>query len=527
MPGSLAFGAQLGSYRVESVIGSGSAGVVYRARHVRLGTVAALKVLAPEWSAEPVVRERFLHDVHVAAELDHRNVVPIHDAGEDDESLWVVTRYVAGGDLRAVLSRGGALGVDWAASVLGPVAKALDAAHARGLVHGDVKPTNVLVEWSVAGDVEHVYLTDFGMPWQARADNGATRAGAPRDRFDYASPEQLAARAVTPRADVYALGCLLYHAVTGHVPFPRDVLQSHLHANPQPPSTARPDLPPAVDAAILRAMAKDPSARFETCDALMRSFGTALRPEPAAAAPARAPSVAPAPRARSAPPAAVQPPRAAAPRRDGAEPAADAAGRRRRRLGAAVVAALAVVAAGGGYAASQLGGSGGGGGKGAASATAAGGIKALAAKDPLRAVIAKNLPDVQCSVTRAPAGGAVVENALCVPSNAGARSITRLNLTMFRDGAALNQVYESARALAKDKGVRVRSDCRPDRPWSGHGLWAGGRMFCETRNSRRRSNTARIVWTVGTSKVLGEATAASGANLGTWWLRWRDLRAVS
>src|SRR5207247_10973525 len=96
------------------------------------------------------------------------------------------------------------------------------------------------------------------------------------------------------------------------------------------------------------------------------------------------------------------------------------------------------------------------------SATAAGGIKALAAKDPLRAVIAKNLPDVQCSVTRAPAGGAVVENALCVPSNAGARSITRLNLTMFRDGAALNQVYESARALAKDKRGRARRDGRAD-----------------------------------------------------------------
>jgi serine/threonine-protein kinase len=514
MAPSVALGTQLGSYRVESVIGGGPFGAVYRARHVRLGTGAAVKVLADEWSADPSFRDRFLHDVHLAAELDHRNVVPIHDAGVEGDSLYVVTRYVTGGDLKALLSRGGALGVEWASSVLGPVAQALDAAHARGLVHGDVKPTNVLVEWSPAGDVERTWLTDFGMPWQARAGDGA---GALADRFDYASPEQIAARAVTPGADVYSLGCVLYHAVTGKVPFRRDVLQSHLHARVEPPSTARADLPAGVDAPILKAMAKEPRERYETCEALMRAFGDALRAPSLTQPPApRAPAPAPAP-----PPAAPAVPRT----ENGAAPAAPRAdGRRRLRI--AALAGLAVAAAVGGYALSRTTGGGNDQSPGPARAAAPGGIRALAARDPLRAVIAKNLPDVQCAVTRAPAGGAVVENATCVPRTAGDRSLGRLTLTLFADREALNRLYEAARALVQDPAVRRRSDCGPDRPYGGHGRWStggarAGKMFCEPRAGR-----PRVVWTVDESKVLGEATAADSTELGAWWVSSRYLRAA-
>src|SRR5439155_112709 len=165
----------------------------------------------------------------------------------------------------------------------------------------------------------------------------------------------------------------------------------------------------------------------------------------------------------------------------------------------AVVAALAVVAAGGGYAASQLGGSGGGGGKGAASATAAGGIKALAAKDPLRAVIAKNLPDVQCSVTRAPAGGAVVENALCVPSNAGARSITRLNLTMFRAAAALpSRRFTPARIDALAARVHTtapRQDVEVEQPFTGAPLGVVPRCTPEdVAAAIERARGAQAAW---------------------------------
>src|SRR6202142_4361279 len=151
--------------------------VVYRAKHSRLGMPVALKVLAPELSSDDTFRERFLREAQMAAAVDHPNVIPIHDMGVHEHSLYIVMRYVAGGDLKGLLSNSGLLEPEFALSLLMPVALALDAAHANGLVHRDVKPANVLIQRSVGGEVEHVYLTDFGIAKSASFLTGLTGTG--------------------------------------------------------------------------------------------------------------------------------------------------------------------------------------------------------------------------------------------------------------------------------------------------------------------------------------------------------------
>lgn len=277
MSESFALGFQLGSYRIDSVIGGGGSSVVFRAKHVRLGTAVAVKVVTPQSGDGPAAQERFLRDVHLAAELDHPNVIPIIDADAHEDSLYVVMRYVPGGDLKTLLARAGALAPDRAAAVLAPVAGALDAAHARGLVHGNVKPANILLQRSGDGRLEHVYLTDFGMAGLAWPASGVTQGARPAERFDYTSPEQVDGRDVTARADVYSLGCVLYHAISGRVPFAEafgDVVEAQEAVDP--PSSVRRELPPALDAPVLHAMARDPSRRYAACGELARAFAAAL-----------------------------------------------------------------------------------------------------------------------------------------------------------------------------------------------------------------------------------------------------------
>src|SRR6202047_1482676 len=204
MTDDLIIGGQLGNYLIESVIGRGGMSVVYRAKHSRLGTSVALKVLAPELSSDDSFRERFLREAQMAATIDHPNVVPIHDMGMREGSLYIVMRYVAGGDLKAMLATSGPLDAEQAVSVLMPVALALDAAHAHGLVHRDVKPGNILIQRSAAGDVEHVYLTDFGIA-KSSSISGLTRAGGFLGTVEYMAPEQVGGGAVSGQTDVYAL----------------------------------------------------------------------------------------------------------------------------------------------------------------------------------------------------------------------------------------------------------------------------------------------------------------------------------
>src|SRR3954471_23729365 len=265
----LSVGGQLGSYLIESVIGRGGMSTVYRARHSRLGTAVALKVLAPELSNDDKFRERFLREAKMAAGIDHPNVVPIYDTGLHDDALYMVMRYVAGGDLKALLRASGPLSAQQTLAILGPVARALDAAHGHGLVHRDVKPANILIQRAANGEIEHIYLSDFGITKHAGSVSGLTGTGALVGTVDYMAPEQIESGTVSARTDVYALGCVFYQCVTGRVPFERDgdaaVLWAHVSDSVEQPSAVNSAVPAALDAPIARAMAKDPADRYGGC----------------------------------------------------------------------------------------------------------------------------------------------------------------------------------------------------------------------------------------------------------------------
>lgn len=257
-------GSTLGGYRIEGIIGQGGMGVVYRATQLRLHRTVALKVIAPELANDPSFRERFDRESTVTASIDHPHVVPVHEANELDGLLYIVMRYVEGQDLCSVISDSGRLDPVRAARLIAQVGAALDAAHVRGMVHRDVKPGNILV--SGRPPEEHAYLTDFGLTKQVASDQGLTRTGEWVGTLDYVAPEQIEGRMVDARTDVYALGCVLYEALTGQVPFQRDssVAKMFAHMNdPAPPmADTVPNLPSALDEVVRRAMAKDPADRY-------------------------------------------------------------------------------------------------------------------------------------------------------------------------------------------------------------------------------------------------------------------------
>ena len=299
MSGSLVVGGQLGNYLIESVIGRGGMSVVYRATHTRLGNPVALKALAPELSSDDAFRERFLREAKMAAAIDHPNVIPIYDTGLADDSLYIIMRYVSGGDLKALLASSGALSPERTIELLTPVAKALDAAHADGLVHRDVKPANILLQRSSSGEVEHVYLSDFGVMKHTSSISGLTKTGALVGTIAYMAPEQIEGGDVSAQTDIYALGCVFYQMVTGRMPYERDseaaALWAHMREDVEPASQARPGLPPGIDDVIDRALAKNPAARYATCQELMRACTAVISaPVPRqAAAPAAASQAAP------------------------------------------------------------------------------------------------------------------------------------------------------------------------------------------------------------------------------------------
>jgi serine/threonine protein kinase len=279
-----AVGTEVAGYRIVEEAGSGGMGVVYRAEETGLGgRPVALKLLPPALAGDPDFRARFLREMRVAAAIDHPNIVPIYRAGEDRGLLYLAMRYVHASDLRRVLETDGRLEPGRVLAILDQVARALDAAHARGLVHRDVKPGNILLAPPVVdGDLEHVYLVDFGLARSDRDDRsiggGGSFVGTPR----YAAPEQAAGRPVDGRTDGYALGCVLYECLTGAPPFPdrtgEALLLAHLEAAPPRVTALRPDLPPAIDHVIARALAKSPGDRFPTCRALIAAARDALAP---------------------------------------------------------------------------------------------------------------------------------------------------------------------------------------------------------------------------------------------------------
>jgi hypothetical protein len=265
-------------------------GVVYRATDLALDRHVAVKLIAPALADDPDFRRRFVSESKVAASLDHPNVIPIHHAGEQDGVLFQVMRYVEGEDLRSMLRREGRLEPELAAPIVAEVASALDAAHARGLVHRDVKPANVLLD---AG--RHVYLTDFGLSTQLGGTGDDTRPGRLLGTVHYISPEQIRGEEIGVRTDVYALGAMLFHMLTGGVPFPADTdearLWAHLSEPPPAPSRAGGGIPAAYDAVIARAMSKDPADRYASAGDLSRAtlaaVGDPSAPPPAAPVDAR------------------------------------------------------------------------------------------------------------------------------------------------------------------------------------------------------------------------------------------------
>ncbi|MFH8801903.1 serine/threonine-protein kinase [Streptomyces sp. NPDC017936] len=263
-------GRQIAGYRIEHEIGRGGMAVVYRARDLRLDRTVALKLLAPELARNDTFRRRFTHESRVAAAIDHPHIVPVFEAGETDGVLYIAMRYVPGSDLRHLLDGRGPLPLPTAVRIAAQVASALDAAHEHGLVHRDVKPGNVLVARGTDTDhPEHVYLTDFGLTKKSLSLTGFTRVGQFVGTLDYVAPEQISGRPVDGRCDVYGLACVVYESLAGHPPFRRDddlaLLWAHQYAEPPPITEARPDLPPGVDEAFARALAKTPDARHPTC----------------------------------------------------------------------------------------------------------------------------------------------------------------------------------------------------------------------------------------------------------------------
>jgi DNA-binding beta-propeller fold protein YncE/predicted Ser/Thr protein kinase len=246
----LAIGSTVAGYRLDALIARGGMGVVYRATHLGLQRQVALKVIARELADRDGFRERFLRESRLAASLDHPAVVPVYDSREVDGELIVAMRLVEGGDLRRTIDREGPLEPARAIALLGQIADALDAAHAAGIVHRDVKPHNVLVE----GD--RAFLTDFGLA-KALDESGAPSATSVVGTAEYMSPEQWRGGAVGPPADVYSLGCVLYEALTGIAPFARKAVD------------AEPSVPAGLGAVIERAAAKDPTERYPSAGALI------------------------------------------------------------------------------------------------------------------------------------------------------------------------------------------------------------------------------------------------------------------
>jgi serine/threonine-protein kinase len=272
-------GASVAGYRIESEAGRGGMGVVYRARQVALDRAVALKLIAPELARDDSFRARFARESRIAASLDHPNVIPVYEAGEDGELLFIAMRLVEGTDLGRMLTEEGPLDPMLAAELVAQAASALDAAHARGLVHRDVKPANLLV----AGDPArpHVYLTDFGLARRDGSSTALTTTGQWMGTPDYAAPEQIDGDDVDARTDVYALGCVLYAALVGRPPFgdrPRMAKAgAHLHERPPSLRDVRPEVPAAFEPVVARALAKRPEDRYASAGDLGRAALAAAR----------------------------------------------------------------------------------------------------------------------------------------------------------------------------------------------------------------------------------------------------------
>ncbi|MGO9884651.1 MAG: serine/threonine-protein kinase [Solirubrobacteraceae bacterium] len=254
-------GSTFAGYEVQSVVGLGGVGVLYRARQLRLDRPVALKLVEPEVARDPVVRERLRREARAVASIDHPNVVPLYEAGEEDGTVYIATRWIEGTELGALIHDEGPLDPVRAARTAAQIAGALDTAHGKGLVHRDVKPSNVILT-----DEGHVYLTDFGLAKRAQTAPGLTKADQMLGTVDYAAPEQIEGSEPDARGDLYSLGCVLFEMLTGAPPFADQKgamgkMWAQVNAEPPPLRRWRDDVPAALEDVMLGAMAKDPDAR--------------------------------------------------------------------------------------------------------------------------------------------------------------------------------------------------------------------------------------------------------------------------
>jgi serine/threonine protein kinase len=275
-------GQRLGRYEIRSRIGRGGMGAVYLAWHERLDREVALKVLLPEFADDEGFRERFIRESKVASSLDHPNIVPIYEADEIAGRLYLAMKYIEGSDLKTLMRNEGALELTRTINLLSQIASALDSAHAKGLVHRDVKPANILVASDSEG-LERAYLADFGLIKMTTSQTSLTQVGALLGTLDYMAPEQIRGEPVDGRSDEYSLGCVLFECLTGEVPFKkeRDVAAmyavfAHLDKPAPLPSETLTTLPRAIDVVVAKAMAKKPDSRFSTCGDLITGLRAAV-----------------------------------------------------------------------------------------------------------------------------------------------------------------------------------------------------------------------------------------------------------
>jgi len=295
MPGSIA------GYLLEGYIGQGGTGAVYLARDERLGRKVAFKVVAPELARDDAFRARFLRESREATVVGHPHIIPVYQAGEADGMVYLAMRYVQDGNVRSLVSRSGSLDSAQAWSIIAQVASALDAAHAHGLIHRDVKPASMLVDASGEadsgspyqvrrGDVAHVYLSDFGMSMNPPPGQSSP-TGQYAGPLDYVAPEQIRGRTLDGRADLYSLACAGFELLCGTPPFAQDqgltVMYDQLYVPPPPATVRRPDLPAGVDAVLARALAKNPADRYATCGEFAEELQAALGLRPVRSRPQR------------------------------------------------------------------------------------------------------------------------------------------------------------------------------------------------------------------------------------------------
>jgi serine/threonine protein kinase len=288
-------GPRFGPYILTAVLSRGGTGVVYQAYDTAKGRTVALKVLIPELAADQASRDRFRRELGLAARFSAPHITPVHDYGEIDGRLYIDMQLVPGTDLGTRLERDGPLSADDAAWVTAQVASALDAAHAWGLIHGDLKPSNVLIAGDQGQNMPDAQLTGFGAPRHVTISGPSPSSGhigGPIGTVAYMAPERIQGSQGDRRADVYSLACVLYEALTGRRPFTGDmvaVIFAHLSTPPPAPTAVRPGLPAAADEVIARGMAKDPAARYGSAGELAAAMLAAVTGSGAATIPTSAP----------------------------------------------------------------------------------------------------------------------------------------------------------------------------------------------------------------------------------------------